>query len=408
MAFWIIYYIVKRVKCNFFAFYYFALLPYVFQQRQYHQVFFKYFCIPMSFFIILSLVYYIIVRRDKLQFSIVIKPFVVFLVYIVASGIIMHGNTNFYIGIRNLIFFSSVVFSLYYILAESNEEVQKIAQINVISIFLCTIIDTAIYYSIYRSIYRASGPLIGMNECAQMAILYLFFASSDKKEHCLRDYALAFVTMGTILLTGSNGGLLAIIIWISISLSLFAPIKKYLVKLVVFVLVGGMIVLLGLRYFKPLLFANLFASQSDRIVLWAIFMNVFKTRPFFGLGYNMVNSVAYKYIYDMGAAGEKYERFLSKAIQEGQTLAAHNDFLKILSETGLVGALLFIILLLAVFKICMQLPQKNQTLFISFIFFFFVHNIMQDSRVWLFLFAITVYSRRKEFNNIESCLAIKV
>lgn len=194
-----------------------------------------------------------------------------------------------------------------------------------------------IYWSLFDPNWIPFGPYINKNHFAglmEMTIplaLGLLLSGSLRAE--LRPLAafLAVVMSASLILSGSRAGTLAFALEVICFIILISTIKRsprWLPSVaLILLLAGGMLYWLGL---EPVLTRistlgelRTEPSYQTRLVAYHDTWRMFRARPFFGSGF--------------GTYGETFARYNSQVI-EGRWHHAHNDYLELLAETGLFGA----------------------------------------------------------------------
>lgn len=167
--------------------------------------------------------------------------------------------------------------------------------------------------------------------------LFLFWTSSPTVSKILSGSAV-LVMMAAFLLTGSRGGLLALLIVLAILLAGFIKRKELrwlAVNLAFFATLAGLFDLLlnrlagklvaNVAIHQPLIFAEAVTSFEGRLHLWRGTLDMIKSYPIIGSG--------------LGTFAGLYPNFQNSGIY---SKFAHNTYLQLLAETGLIGGLLFL------------------------------------------------------------------
>jgi len=97
-------------------------------------------------------------------------------------------------------------------------------------------------------------------------------------------------------------------------------------------------------------------SNLERFNRWAAAIKMFKDSPVLGMGYDTYTSNYYYY------RNVNYSTLLSSAF-----MGVHSEFLKVLSETGLLGFISFILLLSIFFREGFKVYNKVNDLFLKLI-----------------------------------------
>lgn len=220
-----------------------------------------------------------------------------------------------------------------------------------------------------------------------------FFFQSQKKARFFW-VILAAALVAVVLLLSSRAGIIAAAITFPLFLyyKLSASNKKHLfiASMVIFVLL--FILLLGgntrIRYTLDDFSGeklNQTLEQDIRLNIWRSAVKVIIREPIIGVGTG-------------NASDELKEEFLRQGYSQGfyETLNSHNQFLEILLENGIVGFLLFLILL--GYAIFVAVSQRNLLLFVFLImmvvFFMFESMLNRLAGVTffpLFIFLLVAY-----------------
>jgi O-antigen ligase len=176
--------------------------------------------------------------------------------------------------------------------------------------------------------------------------LAVFFTKTSRPLRYLNIVALALMTTALII-SLSRGGLAACLVAVSIVLTRYLRLKT-LLPILAIILVLGFIVFLNPLTFVLLERASEFersASFYSRVGTWEEAWQIFQMHPIFGVG---INNLGYHTLF-VTAGG----------------LNAHNIVLGLLSETGIVGLILFIVLMLRTFHSVLQAWLSAKTPFLK-------------------------------------------
>ncbi|HUW80010.1 MAG TPA: O-antigen ligase family protein, partial [Acidocella sp.] len=138
---------------------------------------------------------------------------------------------------------------------------------------------------------------------------------------------------------------------------------------------------------------------TGRTVIWSFARSEFLTRPLAGFGFNGFWGVGTN-----SAATYSNNAFFSDILQ------AHEGYLDVLLETGLIGLIIFVTLLLTTLRNCSRvLRLRGGTLFLAITLFFIFHNFFESSAfrrfepAWvLFLFAATAAALERQRGRIAA------
>lgn len=212
--------------------------------------------------------------------------------------------------------------------------------------------------------------------CLPIAWFLVTSAERRTRGTLLRTLNLAFLPIGTfaILLTGSRTSLFTMaiaMVYVFWSIRQIRPLPRTII------LIGLAVLLLGLIYYAPSsIWARLSttgqsiagADLGGRGALWLASLNVFSQHSLLGVGAGTVQLLA-------GAL-------------------AHNTYISILAETGLVGFLLFLALLWLVLRSTLRQPPEYTHLWLTTLLIWMV-GVMSLSwefrkPTWLFFIFIVI------------------
>lgn len=374
----------RNYQLNYFKYILFALYPYIISNASAASLY-KDLTHALSLIVILIFLYE--VWRKKLYVSKLLLAYVVFIFYVTFSGALIYPDSNYFIGTRNIIVFSLTVLALYYRGEEHLDELKHVAQINTVVMSLCGIFQFFIEYSAaYTYLYttlRVTAFTRNANTYAEIVLIYLFFVlvNGSFKEN-IKYYIFAMVA---VILSGSISGTMGFLV---LCLN-FRKYRECLRRLIGLFVIGSLIfmaILIVIRWQNPDYFNGLFKSQSDRMSLWALYLNAFQENPFWGQGWGTLYPRMSKYLYNM-PVNAYTDYIIHVLVMEGAGVAVHNDLIKLLAETGLVGTMLCIVFIYQAYSACYKKKAiwhiKILTVGIGF---FLTQNIIQNYDFWLFFF----------------------
>jgi len=164
-------------------------------------------------------------------------------------------------------------------------------------------------------------------------------------------WLMVIVCTSAILLTGSRGSLLALLAgstFIPLLITRMAPGRRTAcICLCVALVLGSVLLTPGSMLTR---YQNMFGevqggTLTNRTLIWTAGLDVFRDHPLLGTG--------------AGSYGAAVLRAIDKAY------VAHNTFLSVLVELGVVGAILFCGLLAAVFVAALQMPHRERYLWLA-------------------------------------------
>ena len=213
-------------------------------------------------------------------------------------------------------------------------------------------------------VWRFGGVLSTMTQGSLLSMflpIYILLALhlQDRK---LKIFCLIMSAVGmfSILLTGTRGAWLAVLVLIPILILIYAEKKlKHFGAILISVSIVG-----GIFLFTPALSSRVatitdlkMQSNSERLLMWHSAFEMFKDNPIFGVGYG-----SYKVAYQ--------EKYISPLAKERNLEHAHNNFLQMLAECGMVGELAFLAMIICFTYFCLKGWAREKNL--AYLMFFSV------------------------------------
>jgi hypothetical protein len=156
-----------------------------------------------------------------------------------------------------------------------------------------------------------------------------------------------------LLLTQSRGGLLAYVAILVVSACFFAPDRKSRMRRIVIVLVACLLAgIVAGMFFERLTEIDDFTTVS-RLAIWGGAFTVFARSPIMGTGFGNLRML-------MGGL---------LSLPDGWTGDAHNLYLELLAETGIVGFMAFAILIIVAMRSALKQYRGSQDQFSKLIGF---------------------------------------
>ena len=201
--------------------------------------------------------------------------------------------------------------------------------------------------------YRATGPMEDPNFFAQIMVLLVPISVErflHEKKWRYRFVALwaAGVSILTVILTYSRGGLIAMIVGLAILFFVYPPRRTH-VPAILFAMLAVFYILPPNYLDRLFTLSAFFESKSTsrieerslqgRLSENLTALEMFKSNPLFGVGLNTYSYLFPTYSKKLGLALVATER------------EAHNIYLEVAAETGLVGLMIFIFTLFSAFRI---------------------------------------------------------
>ncbi|MFZ3588946.1 O-antigen ligase family protein [Bacillus sp. DJP31] len=386
----IFYYIKYKNKVEFFSYMYIALIPYFsanFSVPIYRQL--------LQIIVIMGfskIVFLFLSKRKKIVLN---KYELLFLLTIMMSGINASYNSLFISGITN---FTFILIALILVRSTTNEENIKIylSAITTNGVILSTFALLEFVLLNTRSEVVYSNPnYLGFYLVLSLTIYVFMFKS--KSINYKDILTIVIFTLGIISTSSSSAiiGLIAVFIISS---------KINFKKIFKFIPVGIVTFLLIFYWSKAFLlqdFAHkLSESNAQRIGVWSLAIDGFLEYPIFGVGYNNFPEYFMNNKY-----GYSDFSFLSTFFQY-DFLVTHNDFLRILSETGLIGLLIFTLYIKKVISLSIKIKEIHirkmcLSLIVVVLFFISTHNNINSFDTWWIIGIVLYYTNNSVLVSIK-------
>ena len=151
-------------------------------------------------------------------------------------------------------------------------------------------------------------------------------------------------------MTRTRGAWLALVILIPLLILIYSEkkLKNLGAILISLSLLGGIILLTPALSNRVSTIADLkMQSNSERLLMWQSAFEMFKDNPVFGIGYG-----SYKIAYQ--------EKYISPLAKEKNLEHAHNNFLQMLAECGIVGEIAFLAMWIYFSYFCLRGWSREQ------------------------------------------------
>lgn len=131
--------------------------------------------------------------------------------------------------------------------------------------------------------------------------------------------------------------------------------KIKMVSVVAISLIIFLVIIAGVYQIKP-------ESAFGRILLWKVSLNMIEENPLVGVGFNKFDVAYNNYQADYFAKGNgsNTEKLLADNVRH-----AHNEYLQIGAEIGLIGLLIFLGIIFSAFKFSVKNAQPNALLLVT-------------------------------------------
>ncbi|APT76102.1 hypothetical protein LN42_06695 [Marinitoga sp. 1137] len=242
---------------------------------------------------------------------------------------------------------------------------------------------------IYHYLFKAHNAAGGYYLMISLFGLFLFF---EKKSFF---YGFLFVSNAVALyFTKSRGSLLAFL-WVMGLLIIDFLFKNKKLKKAYYILtiIGSILIISGAYYLSKehgvynlqptnaevfdLNNPNRTANISDRLfVLWPRAIDDFLRSPLFGIGFTRYNDLPYRFI------GIEHIFMINTSKVFFSDAHAHNSFLHILAETGIIGFIFLILLLKELFFIAKKIPDKFFSQYVYYSIFAIMIAGLTEHRIY--------------------------
>lgn len=245
-----------------------------------------------------------------------------------------------------------------------------------------------------KPFYRYSGVFTNPNALSMWvlfsAVAYEF---TRFKYNIKRSFWVYIVFLSLLFFSFSRAGILSFLIFYSVLFFLLSNKKR---QPVVFIYTAVSVLLIGLLYIVfdvsfsslPSDEARLSFSLNSRDFVWGQLLSSIANNPFLGVGFGVSN-----------------ESILQHA---GFNFSAHNLHLQMLSEVGIVGYILFLIIYFyPVFSAYLRNEiSKSDFVLIAFLIAFFIHQFFENTLfrggilhlIWFF-FSYVLLSKSRKYEN---------
>lgn len=369
--------------------------------------FFKSFFIPPSLISIVRLalnlvfilltIYYMLTNRIK------IKKYVITILFLIFLGLTLIWTPNKFEALKLYINLLGPItyFILLFIINDKKNSIKIVFTYCILvvisDIISLTILGDVGYMSeggahVFRGIHLSrSTMIIYLNFCI---FIFLYYSNIFKNiKHNERYTAIFFIFISIILIIFSRSSTGVVTISLLIPLLLILS-KKKLSKLILQSAIAVAIILPVMNItssFMNKIFMNLFGKGltfSGRRYIWDYALQKLSTHPIKGNGFNSTEYLL------KGKVIPIYERVASHT---------HNGFLEVFLQTGLIGIILLVSIVIIAYKYTFRLEKKEANLIRAYIVIFIVFNFMEPYflssisviTLWLpIVFLITINNKR--------------
>jgi probable O-glycosylation ligase (exosortase A-associated) len=305
--------------------------------------------------VLISWVFHTFLQGEKVN-----KPFE-FILLLALGVIIFASKRNAYVPERTMRVFNEYIrmVVLVFLMINIIKTKKDLKQISLVLTLLMTFLVLYAYYRYKRegfsiavpSVYYVDRNFFAESIVAILPLAFMFYEDSLTKIKKFFFLGIVAAMAGGVILTFSRGGLLALLI---VLFFLFLQAKKKMQMVI-----SGMFIFLlflphiGQKYRERMSTIKTYeedTSAMTRVTTWEAGINMFEDHPVIGVGAGNFNSLFWYY------KPEKLKKY------GGNWVSIHNMFLQILSETGLSGGGLFLLVILGCFLSLYRLNRKNKML----------------------------------------------
>ena len=355
----------------------------------------------MKYYILIVITVILIKAKGRIQLQLISKAYIVWLLFKIVSSL---WSTN--IATVKLYFISQIGMVLFLVVLFSEPVDKKTIEWIIVCYWLSSavlglmsIFMSRSYMGVYslRQVIVVAGVEIDPNNQAALllvgigiSLVQIFF----EKKYIIPAIIILLINSYGTFITGSRGGLVTI--FAATLFVVMLPNKKQKISqtigralFVIIVFIG--IMTIAQRFVSSNTYNRLFSfdgylAGSGRSVLWRLIWEEYTRdliRILFGTGWGSY----------------------SRIVQIGATGSAHNTFLTILSDVGLIGFLLFIVPLWEMLKSMIQQRQQLPIMLIivQFIPAFFLDSIHKRF-FWnaIFILGLYYFSSKKETTGLKN------
>lgn len=179
-------------------------------------------------------------------------------------------------------------------------------------------------------------------------ILASFYFIEPRKRNKRRIMLLGIIAISALVLTTKRAHLLFGFLSLVFAYYIFKPNQRTnrMFKVIIIGTIGFALLYIA-QFFVPsiaLVFERFSTIGNDtesmtRFSMWALAWNLFRKNPIFGIGWNGYKYQFFQYLYDPKMRAERYAY-----------LNAHNVYLQLLAETGIIGFSLYMSGVISVFR----------------------------------------------------------
>lgn len=348
---------------------------------------------------ILLTAYYFLTKRIK------VRKYLITIIFLLFIGCTLVWTPNKFEALKLYINFLGpcTYFILLFIIGKKNNILKILRNYSILIVFgdiiALTILNGVGYMGEGRSTHIMRGihlsrstMVVYLNFCVFVFLYYLETIKTINYKEKYKTIALIIISIILIALTKSSTGLITIVLFIPLLLILrYKKISKIIFK--ISIVLGIILPLINVTSSKlNNLLVSIFGKSltfSGRKYIWDYVISKINNNPIKGNGFNSTEYLL------KGKVIPIYERVAEHA---------HNGFLELFLQTGLIGFILLILIIFIAFKCTFKLDKKKSNLirvyFIIVIVFNFMEPYMINSvsiiNLWLPLIFLITLNNRKE------------
>jgi O-antigen ligase len=375
----LLYYRKNKIYYELLPYVYIAMYPYF--SSNFSVFYYRHILQIIAIYGFIRLIVQIITRKRVMVIN---KYEAIYLLAILLSGIGAHFNSAFFLGVTNYVYILLVLIVIRSHLNEKNiNQYLNIFVVNGIILALFSILEFFVLGRRAEVVF--SNPNYLGFYLSLGAIINLFNNKGYKRSIKARFVNILFL-MG-IFFTGSSAVFMGVIF--AYSLNLKFNFKKVLKLVPIGIVVVFIIIFFTREFLLNEISYSISESNAQRIGIWSLALDGFIENPIFGIGYNNFSNYFIENKY-------RYQQFsFLGAFFTYDYFVTHNDFLRVLTETGILGFSIFIIYFINIITLSSRIKEKhikNMCLAIItlVLVFIFTHNNINSFDTW-FMIGIPLY-----------------
>lgn len=218
------------------------------------------------------------------------------------------------------------------------EKIFTLTKLLFLGVFISNFIVVAQGFLHFNEVWRFGGVLGAMPQGSLLAMFLPLYAVliMHVTSNRLRIFFIISAAVGflALLFNGTRGVWLATLVLVPTVILIYArnKLKSFAAVLVILTITGGIFIATPNLSERFSTITNMqMQSNSERLLMWESAFRMFEDHPIFGVGYGQ-----YKFAYQ--------NEYISSEARERSQVHAHNNFIQMLAECGIVGAAAFIFL----------------------------------------------------------------